>query len=322
MSVGGAVRVPRADPAGRADRSAAARRAGRAGPTFALVAACIAAPWGYRGHEMAARAAVATLPSEMPDFFREAGPRLEYLSPEPDRWRSGTRSAMDEAWSYDHYIDFERVPDAALRAGDRWAYLSELYRAGLPRPERYAGFLPWRILELYERLVSEWRRWHRAPAGSDERRWIESRILDDAGILGHYVTDGAQPHHTTIHFNGWDRDTANPEGFTTDRDFHARFESGFVTAHVRPRDLARRVPARPRSIAGSAREEIFAFLLDSFAAVPELYTIERDVGFRPGAPADRRAGDFAADRLAAGSEMLAVVWWSAWLEGSVPRGGR
>jgi hypothetical protein len=306
-----------AERSGREAQPPVGRRATRGGATVALIAACVLVPWGRRGHEMAAHAAVATLPEEMPDFFRAAGPRLEYLNPEPDRWRSAARSAMDEAWSYDHYIDFERVPEDALRANDRWTYLSELHRAGLTRPERDAGLLPWRILELYERLVSGWRRWHQAPAGSEERRWIESRILDDAGILGHYVTDGAQPHHTTIHFNGWDRDTPNPEGFTTNRDFHARFESDFISAHVRPQDLTLRVPARPRSIAGSARVEIFAFLRDSFAAVPDLYEIERDTGFRPGIPPDRRARDFAADRLAAGSAMLAAVWWSAWLEGSV-----
>jgi hypothetical protein len=159
-----------------------------------------ARPWGASGHEMAARAAHATLPAEMPPFFRDAGDQLAYLNAEPDRWRDGSMAEMAEAWAYDHYIDLEIVPEGALEAPDRFAYLRALYQAGLARPERDAGLLPFRILELYQRLVTEWRLWG-AAADPSTRRWSEARIIDDAGILGHYVTDGSQPQHTTIHFN-------------------------------------------------------------------------------------------------------------------------
>ena len=81
-----------------------------------------------------------------------------------------------------------------------------LYEAGIERPERDAGFLPFRIVELYQRIVSGWLRW-RAEEDPLRRSWIEQRIVNDAGILGHYVTDASQPHHTTIHFNGWDLPT-------------------------------------------------------------------------------------------------------------------
>ena len=70
-------------------------------------------PWGLIGHQMAARAAHQVLPSDMPAFFREAGDQLVYLDPEPDRWRNGDLTEMDQAWSYDHYIDLENIPDGA-----------------------------------------------------------------------------------------------------------------------------------------------------------------------------------------------------------------
>ena len=168
-------------------------------------------PWGYVGHQMAARAAAATLPGEMPAFFRDAGPQLVYLNPEPDRWRVRARREMDQAFQYDHYIDLENVPDGALDAPDRFTYLRLLYEAGLERPERDAGFLPYRIMELYQRTVNGWRMWS-AETDPERREWIEERIVNDAGILGHYVTDASQPHHTTIHFNGWDGDTRTPRG--------------------------------------------------------------------------------------------------------------
>lgn len=79
--------------------------------------------WGATGHEMAARAAAETLPTDLPGFFRGAGEHLVYLNPEPDRWRSRPLREMDQAWSYDHYIDLENVPPEALDRGDRWTYL-------------------------------------------------------------------------------------------------------------------------------------------------------------------------------------------------------
>jgi hypothetical protein len=39
----------------------------------------------------------------------------------------------------------------------------------------------------------------RAEKDSNKRKWIEQRIINDAGIPGHYVIDVANPHHTTIH---------------------------------------------------------------------------------------------------------------------------
>ena len=285
-----------------------------------LPLAAVLAParrWGAEGHEMAARAAVAVLPEELPAFFRSAGPQLIYLNPEPDRWRDRDMPEMDNAFSYDHYIDLENVPAAALEASNRFAYLDALYDSGLERPERDGGFLPFHILELYQRLVTEWRLW-RAEGDPVRRSWIEQRIVNDAGTLGHYVTDASQPHHTTIHFNGWNASAPNPEGYTLDRTFHARFESDFVAAHLTQADISGRVTASPRSLVGSVRASVMDYIRASNAQVGTLYRLDRDVGFDPGRPAHAETYAFAADRLAVGARMLADLWWSAWLESATP----
>ena len=269
--------------------------------------------WGSDGHQMASRAAAETLPADMPAFFRDAADQLAYLGPEPDRWRSRALREMDQAWTYDHYIDLENVPAAALEAPDRWTYVRALYQAGLERPEADAGFLPFRTVEMYQRLVTQWRLW-RAERDPARRVWIEARILDDAGTLGHYVLDASNPHHTTIHFNGWAQGKPNPEGYTTSRDFHGRFESDFVRAHVKYADVRARVRGAPRSVAGAAREAVWEHVAASNAQVETLYILERDVGFDPQGPTRPRTRDFAAARIAAGAEMLRALWWSAWLE--------
>ncbi|MFQ5537774.1 MAG: hypothetical protein ACE5GJ_10010 [Gemmatimonadota bacterium] len=274
------------------------------------------APWGVKGHTLAARVAAEHLPGDVPAFFRAAADQLIYLDPEPDRWRSRSLTEMDRAWSFDHYIDLENVPANALQAPDRWSYLRILYEAGLEQPERDGGFLPFRIVELYERLVTEWRLWRQA--SPREREWIEARIVNDAGILGHYVTDAAQPHHTTIHFNGWNDKAPNPLGFTRDRSFHWRFESEFVDAHVSLGDVMNKSRADARLVAGNARAAVMNYIMESHDQVENLYRIERDVSFDPDGPPTLETVSFAAARLAAGADMLRDLWWSAWVESAQP----
>lgn len=283
---------------------------------LALVASTSPTPpvrWGSDGHHMASRAAAETLPAEVPAFFRGATDQLAYLGPEPDRWRSRPLREMDQAWSYDHYIDLENVPPTALEAPDRWVYVRMLYQAGLERPEADAGFLPFRIIEMYQRLVTEWRLW-RAEADPARRKWIEDRIINDAGTLGHYVADGSNPHHTTIHFNGWAEGKPNPNGYTTERDFHGRFESDFVRAHVKYQDVRSRVRGEIRSVAGAARKAAWEHVVATNAQVEAMYRLEKEVGFDPDAPTHPATRDFAAERIAAGADMLRTLWWSAWLE--------
>ena len=269
-----------------------------------------AALWGASGHQMIAAAATAGLPSDMPAFFRDAAPQLRWLNPEPDRWRDRDRREMDEAFKYDHYIDLENLPADALRAPDRYEFIEALYRAGLEEPEQAAGFLPFHILELYQRTENGFRRW-RAATSDEERRWIQERIINDAGTLGHYIADASNPHHTTIHFNGWAKDAPNPAGFTTDDDFHWRFESRFVDAHITPAELFPRVPAGAR-VLPDVRAAVLDYILATHQHVVPLYQLEKETGFDPD-HADPRAEEFALQRLAAGAAMLRDVWFTAWV---------
>lgn len=287
-----------------------------AGLVLAAGSTSAAAFWGADGHEMVAAVAAAGLPGDVPAFFRDAAPQLAWLNPEPDRWRGAESRAMDEAFKYDHYIDLENVPAGALEAPDRFEFIEALYAAGVEEPEQAVGFLPFHILELYQRVENGFRRW-RVAGSDDERRWIQERIINDAGILGHFVADAAQPHHTTIHFNGWNRDTPNPRGFTTSDDFHWRFESLFVRSHITLDELAPRVPAGARTLA-DPRAAIWDYIQQTHQQVVPLYELEKEVGFSPDHAHPRTEG-FTLDRLAAGAAMLRDVWYSAWVNSGVAR---
>jgi len=268
-------------------------------------------PWGADGHSIVTGAALAHVPPGMPTFFRDAGPQLTYLGPEPDRWRSREMKEMDDAWEFDHYIDLERVPAGALDASDRYTFIAALYDAGIERPQQFVGFLPWRILEIYQRLLTEFAIWKDLD-GNPERPFVEARILDDAGILGHYVADAAQPQHTTIHFNGWAPGVSNPRGFTTSRDLHARFESDFVRAHITLQEVESRLGPAPPEIQ-DAREAIWDLVRTSNDSVERLYELELAFGFDPDRPAHPETREFVIQRLTAGAEMLRALWWSAWI---------
>jgi hypothetical protein len=271
--------------------------------------------WGRDGHVLVGMAAAALLPDDMPAFFRGAVDQLGWLNFDPDRWRDDRMVESNEAFQYDHFIDLEAVPDAALAAPHRFAYLALLSKSGIARPEQL-GLLPFRILELTERLTVEFRQWRQA-TDARERSWIEQRIISDAGILGHYVADGSNPHHSTIHFNGWDATTANPDGYTTDRTFHRRFEADFVSAAIRLEDVRARAVTPARELL-DLRADVLAYLRRTNAQLRRLYDLEKQEAFSATTrSAEHKA--FAVDRLAAGADMLRSVWYTAWKNSGLPR---
>lgn len=266
--------------------------------------------WGAHGHTIAARVAVRALPQEMPEFFLAAEDQVVYLNPEPDRWRDRDESrsdpAMNAAFAPEHWVHLDEVPAAAFGAENRYDYVLALDRAGLDAAS--AGMLPYRVLELAQRVRSGFRRW-RAETDPAVRRWIEQRIINDAGILGHYVTDGSNPHHTTKHHDGWVGE--NPDGFTPGPGFHGRFESQFVDARITFEDLRAEVTESP-VVLPSFRTATLEHLEQSHARLMRLYELDKELAF--GAETVSAEHEtFALERLAAGARMLRDMWWTAWI---------
>ena len=273
-----------------------------------------ASAWGDAGHRMIGLAAAQSLPVEMPAFFRAASQQLSYLNPEPDRWKDRVERTLDPALegstSPEHYIDMDLVApavlSAALRAPNRYAFADTLRAAGVAAST--VGYLPFEMLELAQKLRGDFRLWRIAP-DSTVRAWIEARIIDDAGILGHYVADGSNPHHTTKNHNGWVGD--NPKGFTLDKTFHSRFESQYVQGQIKLPDVLGGMTSSPR-VFPNLRDAVIAYLNTSFGELERLYEIDKATPFQPDATTAAQKA-FATARLAAGAEMLRDVWWTAWI---------
>jgi len=274
--------------------------------------------WGEAGHRITGEAAALEMPASAPAFFRNASRQLAYLNPEPDRWRDrGERTldpALEGATAPDHFIDLEMASPTvlaeALKAPDRYGYLDSLSSAGVKGVTM--GLLPFRMLELSQQLRQDFREWRAAPDST--KPFIEARIIDDAGILGHYVADGSNPAHTTIHYNGWAG--PNPNGYATDKRFHSRFESAYVGANIKVADVVSRLDTTAR-VFPDLRTAIVAYLHETNAQVERLYQLDKAHPFDANttAPEDKA---FTVERLAAGARMLRDIWWTAWVTSGQP----
>jgi hypothetical protein len=274
--------------------------------------------WGNEGHVYVNRVAAQKIPADMPRFLRRVVIEIAYLGPEPDRWRNPAEFALKNAQEPDHFIDLERVSWLDPLPRGRYEFYRKLYEkraATTDHPDDYlpehVGLQPYIVAEIYGRLKAAFREYRQMKAAHQPTASVEQAIIFYAVWLGHYVADGSQPLHTTIQYNGWVG--PNPNGYTTQHEIHAQFETAYVAANITAKDFAGFVHAPARV------EEPFsgyiAYLKQSNSLVEKVYTLEKAGGFRgKGSP---EAFEFTTHRLAAGSQMLLNLWYTAWLESAV-----
>jgi hypothetical protein len=295
-----------------------------------LVAVClclVGAPssfgWGSKGHKMINKLAAESLPADVPAFLKtpEAISEIEYLGPEPDRWRSRAEPELSAEQAPDHFIDMELADLIGTLPRRRYDFIAALYayaathpdQAQAMRPER-VGFQPWITEEVWERLKSAMRdyRTQSAQPGADTRP-VEAAILFYAGWLGHYVGDGSQPLHVTVNYDGWvGKD--NPNGYTTEHGIHSKFETAFVDAAVNESDVQPLMT--PVKTIGDEWDDYLAYLHNTGSLVEKVYQLDTTHAFDgTGTPEGKQ---FAAERLAAGASMLRDLIYAAWVKSAEP----
>jgi hypothetical protein len=244
------------------------------------------------------------------------------LAREPDRWKDSGR-LHDADRDPAHFIDVGddgRVFGGPLLAAlppTRAAYETALRAVGADSWK--VGYLPYAIIDGWQQLSKDFAYWRVDTAAAKlvsdpaHRRWFtadaarrEALILRDLGTLAHYVGDGSQPLHVSIHSSGWGP-FPNPEDFTQKR-IHAPFEGYFVRTFVAPSTVfAAMAPYRDCRCGIEART--VAYLADTHAQVAPLYQLYK-LGAFDGA--DPRGEAFAAARLAAGADELRDLTIDAW----------
>jgi len=280
--------------------------------------------WGATGHRFVGEAAVRALPPEVPAFLRtpQAVTDIGEYSREPDRAKGAGR-VHDNDRDPGHFLDLSDdgtalggPPLSALPA-TRAEYDTALRAVG--QDSWKAGYLPYSIIDRYEQLAKDLAYWrvltaaeanpawaaHRAFFAADRAR-REQQILIAVGELSHFVGDGSQPLHVTVHFNGWG-DFPNPQGFTTAK-VHGPFEGDLVQAAVTEAGVeAAMTPPKPCDCPIATR--VSGYLAATGALVVPFYELEKAGGLAPGDP---RGPAFATQQIAVGASELRDLIVQAW----------
>ena len=310
-------------------------RAALASALIATIATQPAWAWGRDGHLMINRLAIQYLPSDVPAFLRDktALDTVEYLGPEPDRWKGRAERELSDTQSPDHFLDYEWAILAAAPCTtgpdcndgykfprERYDWIRALNAAQAKHPEiklqENVGFQPWQVEEVWQRLKTDLREYRHLVAAHQPTGPDETAILFDAGWLGHYVADGSQPLHITIQYNGWQSSTPNPNGYTTEHRIHSLFESSNVSANVKPSDVAPLVAAAKPVDITDEWNQYFQYIDHTHSLVEKTYQLEKTGAFKDAGTPDGKT--FTDERLAAGAIELRDLIYSAWIHSGDP----
>lgn len=291
---------------------------------LAALSAGQAMAWGSTGHRIIGRLATAALPPEVPAFLRTpaAVQAMGELAREPDRWK-GSGKTHDSDLDPGHFLDLS--DDGTVLGGPvlanlpptRAEYEAQLRAVGTDT--WHGGYLPYAIVEGWQQLAKDFAYWRvdtaAAKTATDPARkaWYiadaaqrQELILRDMGTLGHYVGDGSQPLHMTVHFNGWGA-FPNPNNYSQDK-LHGPFEGAFVRNFVSPDAVRAKMPPMT-DCACPVERRTADYLIVTSKTVEPFYQLYKDGAFNPG---DARGVAYATERLAAGASELRDLVVLAW----------
>ena len=281
--------------------------------------------WGGTAHRVIDRAAIEAIPDDGPIFLRKYKDYIGQSASLPDSWRGNSEnfSKIEEdpnhGWFREQFTFVKPIPRS------RYEFILALYKhyekikvsdpATAARTNvRWAGTLPYAAIEAYDRLVVCMRYVRQAQAEQRDASVPEQHCAFQAIRLGHYIGDGSQPLHDSVNSDGWRG--ANPNGYTTDRSIHGRFESRFVdNMHLGVADIAPRIGA-PGRRNGDMFDAVLTFLATSGDKMETIYKLEKRDGFANYADKDVR--ELIYVQTASGAAMLRDMLCRAWTESGTP----
>jgi hypothetical protein len=277
--------------------------------------------WGQTGHQLINRLAAQNLPKDVPSFLRNGNGVnvIEYLGPEPDRWRNKAEDELSSTQAVDHFIDLEYAELVSPLPRKRYNFIRALAIAQAAHPElplsvEKVGLQPWQVEEVWQRLKVDMREYRKLVAAQQDTTGVKVAILYDCGWLGHYVADGSMPLHTSIQYNGWNG--PNPSGYTTEHHIHSQFETVFVTANIKPADVAPLIAAAKPQVFADEWTSYLDYLQHTHTLVEKVYQLDKANGFTDAGTPEAKA--FTEERLAAGAIELRDMIYSAWIHSADP----
>jgi hypothetical protein len=281
--------------------------------------------WGTRAHAVIDRTAVDTLPEDGPVFLKKYVNYIAGSASIPDTWRQASEpfSKIEEdpnhGWFREQFAFMKVIPRS------RYEFVLALYRENLriqkSDPEnaqrmnvRWTGTLPFAAAEVYGHLVADMRYLRKARADGKDTTFLEQTCAFYVAWMGHYIGDGSQPLHDTIHHDGWQG--PDPKGYTRDPKIHGRFESQYVDAiALSEGDILPRI-GKPGHLSGDVFDLILGHLDEAGSNVEAIYVLDKRDAFTD--VHDPEAKEMVYSRTAAGARMLRDLVYRAWLESALP----
>lgn len=271
------------------------------------------------------------VPSELAYLFAAAGrAQAAYQSGEPDRYRAIRSPYLKHENDPEHYFDVEDIQPAGMTLSTipplRYEFVKAFAAARAANPTdfkpfspmadsaktmEWPGFLPYSIVEHYFKLVASFRQVRvleslNDPARAEQLVAARANVIAHMGHLSHFVGDAAQPLHTTQHHHGWIG--TNPDGFTTNRGFHAYIDGTILTIHDLGYDSLKGACSAVRVVEkNDPFKDILAHIQRSYDYVRPLYQLQKtgDLEKEPGK-------SFISERLCDGAGMLGAMYLAAW----------
>lgn len=287
--------------------------------------------WDRVGHQLVTQLAINALPDEFPAWVKdpERATRMLYLCAEPDRWRGQGAPVLNHINNPDHYMDIEELAAFGLTVKTLPRFRNEFVerlatiRANDPNASPYdssrdsahvystPGLIPYAIIERYWKLASSWSILKTFEEYSDiiPRADIESarnNVIQEMGLLSHFVGDGNQPLHMTMHHHGWKGD--NPNGYTTGYAIHDYIDATVLsTNNITVATIGKK--ARPASVFDPKDpwEQLLVMLDNAHGRVEPLYKLEKE------GQLDKKAGrEFIKECVIGAGADLAGLWVAAY----------
>lgn len=280
--------------------------------------------WGPTAHRVISRVAVETLPPDVPAFLQREIDWIGVRTVVPDSWRAESEPfvKMEEDPNHEWYMEQFAFMTTIPRS--RTEFILALYdehlrlKASDPAAAammnvRWAGTLPYQAVEIYERLKVAFRDWRALRTAGRDTKFVELDAAFLVGWLGHYIGDGAQPMHTSIHHDGWQGE--NPKNYTRDGALHWGFENDFVDLiGLKDEDIRSRVP--PARTVADPFSGVLTFLGRSHNRVEQVYALDQQHAFAN--RDDREARELVYQCTTDAAALLRDLIYTAWTESAKP----
>lgn len=281
--------------------------------------------WGEKAHSVIDRTAIDALPDDGPNYLKRQISLIADSASVPDSWRGSSEpfSKMTEdpnhGWFREQFSFLKTIPRSRIE------FILALYdehqrlaRLGSPEAKRmnvrWTGTLPYAVVEGYEHLVADMRLIRAQEAAGHDSSALQIDTAFMVAWMGHYVGDGSQPLHVTIHHDGWVG--PNPRNYTRDHDVHGRFESDYVEMiNLTEQDVQQHLtPIGHQN--GDVFDLVLAYLAQSHRDVETVYALDQSGALKD--PQNKQARQLVYERTAAAASMLRDLVYRAWRESALP----